>query len=215
MRVITRTPPSPADRATVAWDVDSTIWDFLAGFYATAQTRHAEHFADDRPDGDLWDHVSSRIGDPAAQALLPEVYSAAVMGRHGALPGAVEATVAARAAGARIVIMTHRPPEAADETARFLDDSGAHWDELRCGFDAKVLACTTEGFGVIIDDRPQTLEEAATAGLETLTIEWTWTREVCARYPQIIQRPDWHTLTPEVLGAIERVASGTTRARLR
>jgi hypothetical protein len=206
MRVITRNAPRGDDRATVAWDVDSTLWDFLAGFYSTAQFRHAEHFPHPQPVEDLWDHVAARIGEAGAQALLPEVYSAAVMGRHGALPGAVEATLAARVAGARVVIMTARPPEAADETALFLDQAGVAWDELRCGFDCKVTACVAEGFGVIVDDHSGTLEKAAVANLEALTISWPWTAEVCTRYPQIIHAPDWAKLTPEVLAAIERVA---------
>jgi hypothetical protein len=211
VRVIVRNPPSPADRAAVAWDVDSTVWDFLSGFYDLAHARHGALLPARAPATGTWAYVTERIGHDAAIALLPDVYDADYMGRYGPLPGAVEATHAARAAGARVVVMTHRPPEAADGTARFLDEAGFHWDELRCGFDCKVTACRAMGIDVIVDDRPETIELAVERGLQVLTISWHWTDEVCARLP-VRHAPDYARLTPLVLEAIERAAAAATRA---
>lgn len=202
MRVIVRNPPSPHDRGAVAWDVDATLWDFLAGFYDLIRAEHAHLPVAPPEGGSVWAFVVDAVGIDAARAVLPRLYEPDVMARYGCLPGAVEATHAVRAAGARVIVMTHRPPEAADGTARFLDEHGVHWDELRCGFDCKVTACGELGASVIVDDRPQTLELAVERGIRAFTIWWPHNAEVCARHP-ITHARGYDELLPAILAALE------------
>lgn len=210
MRVIVRSPREPRHTAAVAWDVDSTMWDFLAAFYDLAREASLADGAPDPlpatpPQGvDLWRVAVDRIGQERASALLPALFSPEVMLRYGPLPGAVEATHAVRDAGARIVVMTHRPPEAAEGTARFLDESGFHWDELRCGFDCKITACGELDVGVIVDDRSATLALAVERGVEALTLRWPHNADVLAEHPAIGHGPDYAALLPLLLGAVER-----------
>jgi len=204
VRIIIRSPREPRHTAGVAWDVDATMWDFLAAFYDEARGEEPDLPVLPPAGENLWRYVVDRIGRERASALLPRLYDPGLMARYGPLPGAVAATHAVRDAGARVVVMTHRPPEAAEGTARFLDDAGFHWDELRCGFDCKVTACGELGVGVIVDDRPETLELARARGIAALTIGWPHNAAACAGDPGIVHAPDYATLLPELLSAVER-----------
>lgn len=205
MRIVVRNPPSGAERAVVAWDVDATMWDFHRAFYDAARREHADLPERPPPGAVTWAWVRDRIGLDAATAVLPTVHGFEWMGRYGPLPGAVEATHAVRAAGARIVVMTHRPPEAAQDTERFLDGAGFHWDELRVGTDCKVTACGALGAGVIIDDMPSTLERAVAHGLEALTIVWPHNAALCAE-GSVRHAADYAGLLPQILAAVETAA---------
>ena len=184
------------------------MWDFLAAFYGEARAEEPALPVPPPAEANLWELVVGHIGLERARALLPRLYEPALMARYGPLPGAVAATHAVRDAGARVVVMTHRPPEAAEGTARFLDEAGFHWDELRCGFDCKITACGELGVGVIVDDRPATLELARERGIAALTIRWPHNASLCARDPGIVHAPDYATLLPQLLEAVERAAAG-------
>lgn len=207
MRVIVRNPPGPHHRGGVAWDVDATLWDFLRGFYDVCRDAHPRLPHAPPAGEDCWVFVTRTIGLDAARAVLPSLYEPEVMARYGALPGAAEATHAVRAAGARVVVMTHRPPEAAEGTATFLDDHGIHWDELRCGFDCKVTACLEMGVGVIVDDRPETIELALSRGLRALTLRWPHNADVRER-AAVDHADDYAGLLPLILGALEGTSPG-------
>ena len=209
MRVVVRNPPTGSERAVVAWDVDATMWDFHRAFYDAARAAHV-HLPPAPPAGVItWHWVCERIGHAAAVEVLPTVHTRDWMVRYGPLPGAVEATHAVRAAGARVVVMTHRPEDAADHTQRFLDELGFHWDELRVGPDCKVTACGELGAGVIVDDMPFTLERAVAHGMEALTIAWPHNADLCAG-GTIRHAPDYAGLLPEILAAVERAAARST-----
>lgn len=200
VKVIVRNPPRPGQTGGVAWDVDATLWDFVRGFYDAARAAHP-HLPERPPEGeDLWRYVVSDVGLDAARLLLPDLYRPEVMARYGALPGAAAATHAVREAGGRVVIMTFRPPEAATGTARFLDDAGIHWDELRCGYDCKITACVEMGVRVIVDDRPETLDLAVSRGLHALTLRWPHNRHAC-RHP-VVHADDYAGLLPAILAAL-------------
>jgi hypothetical protein len=97
--------------------------------------------------------------------------------------------------------MTHRPPEAAEGTARFLDAAGIHWDELRCGYDCKVTACLDMGVRVIIDDRLDTLRLAVERGLHAFTLRWPHNAEICAG-TAVVHADDYDGLLPGILAAL-------------
>lgn len=203
MRVIVRNPPSPDDRGAVAWDVDSTLWDFLSGFYDEMRGDHPHLPPRPPAEGSVWTYVVDRVGLDAARSVLPRLYTPEVMARYGPLPGAVEATHAVRAAGARVIVMTYRPPEAAEGTARFLDEFGVHWDELRCGYDCKVTACGHLGATVIVDDHPETLRLAVERGVHAFTISWPHNADVCAEHPPITHARGYEELLPGILAALD------------
>jgi hypothetical protein len=205
VRIVVRNPPSGNERAVVAWDVDATMWDFHRAFYDACREVHV-HLPSEPPAGEVtWRWVCDRIGHENAVAVLPKVHTADWMVRYGPLPGAVEATHAVRAAGARVVVMTHRPPDTAPDTQRFLDEAGFHWDELRVGQDCKVTACGALGASVIVDDMPSTLERAVARGIEALTIAWPHNAEIRAA-GRVLHAPDYAGLLPQILAAVERAA---------
>ena len=72
---------------------------------------------------------------------------------------------------------SHRRPQTADATARWLEQIGLPVDDLHCSFD-KVSRCVDLGIDVLVDDSPVNIARAREAGIVAATIIHPWNEEV-------------------------------------
>ena len=185
-------------------DIDSTLHHYWEQLREVVRRRHGI----DMPYEDQVDwHV---------RTLPQEVLFECVMETHteefvlAAEPyeGAVETVRRWHEQGHFIHITSHRPVEAHDHTARWLDQIGLPHDELYCSWD-KISRCVEIGIDILIDDSPVNLRRAADAGLTAATIEHPWNRELIEADPRIVHAPDWPGLERALaltLGSEERAA---------
>jgi uncharacterized HAD superfamily protein len=112
-----------------------------------------------------------------------------------AFPDAVAALRDWRAAGARVHIVSDRHKRTTPATVAWLDASGIERDTvvLRSGID-KVSYALSHKIGLIIDDKPLTLENARQAGIRTATLSLPYNRPLLAAAPEIIRASNWRVL---------------------
>lgn len=162
-----------------------------------------EQFGIDHPDLErdiiaTWDGLAIHAGD-----RIREVFAAALtadqMLRVGLYPGAADITRELAERGYRVAIVTHRPPETAEEVADACDALGVAADEYFVGFADKIEHCRALGARVLVDDKPSTIEACVAAGLPVLTLGHPYNEEVCARNG-IAPASDWAELRAQLLG---------------
>jgi uncharacterized protein len=172
----------------IAVDIDSTLhhyWDQLA---AIAKKR----FGVDLPYETQLTWEISLLRPEQARACVAESHTAPHVLAAEPYPGAVETIRNWHEAGHFIHITSHRSIEAQEATASWLEQIGLPYDELYCSFD-KVSRCIELEIDVLIDDSPQTLLQAAEAGITGATIVHPWNRDLCEE-EDILCAPDWPTL---------------------
>jgi beta-phosphoglucomutase-like phosphatase (HAD superfamily) len=117
--------------------------------------------------------------------------------------GAVETVSAWRQRGHWIHVTSHRRPQTAEATARWLEQIGMPFDDLHCSFD-KVTRCMELGIDVLVDDSPRNIERAREAGMVAATIVHPW-NEHLAREDGVIGARDWHELRRKLDPVLERL----------
>jgi uncharacterized protein len=182
----------------IAIDIDSTLHHYWDQLRAVVLRRHGVDLPYERQTD--W-HVS---------VLPAEDLSAAVLETHGAdlvlaaepYPGAVETVQAWHDAGHYVHITSHRPVEAHDHTAQWLDRIGLAYDDLYCSYD-KISRCVELGIDVLIDDSPTNMRRAHERGILAATLRHPWNADLCAEQGFLCAE-DW----PELRKALEPVLSG-------
>lgn len=135
------------------------------------------------------------------EAIIADFYAATAHDALAALEGAQASCLALRAAGARLIIVTARRPEAAPVTERLVERLfPGLFAELRAvGHQPdKVKALRAARARLLIDDNPRQIRRAADAGVPTILFgERPWNREVA--WPR--RARSWAELAPAaVLG---------------
>lgn len=173
----------------LAIDVDSTLHDYWSQFRAAALELHGV----DLP----YEHQTEWAVPQLTGAQLGEVIDHTHRDEQilqGALyPGAAEAIAGWREAGHRILITTHRRPEAHAVTEQWLRLVGVPFDELRCGY-LKVQHCTEVGAELLIDDSPTNMVQALEAGVAVATLRHPWNAALCRTEPRVVHAERWPTL---------------------
>ena len=181
----------------VALDVDSTLYRLLEAMQRLPGGERIRYEI-----CDTWAaliHLSG--GLEQMKALLAQAMTYDAMRDAGLFPGARAAVDALHEAGAEIHVMTCRPEAVAGDTERFLRDEGIRFHSFSCRepFD-KIALCRQLGVRVIVDDQPDTLEQAHAAGIQALTLDHLYTREVVGRLG-LRSASSWAELGPMVLSA--------------
>jgi uncharacterized HAD superfamily protein len=115
-------------------------------------------------------------------------------------PGVAETLSAWRDQGAVIHIVTHRAVARLDATRSWLSTHGIPYDELVCHPSIDKFAyARSQGLNLVIDDKPDLLEQCATNEMPAATISLPYHRAILARFPQIITGTDW----PELSGRLD------------
>ncbi|WP_217924634.1 hypothetical protein [Miltoncostaea oceani] len=171
----------PGQRA-IALDFDSTLWDLSR---ATAREAAAEL---GRDEDELLAIISAEWGGIDSLGTPEQVmrwfrrcFVIEGMRPHGLLAGVELALAELEAAGYHIVVMTARPDDVIDHVCEFLAEFRAPVHEVRCGFYDKIAECVKEGIDVLVDDKPETIEQAHAGGIRVLTLRWPYNAEVIDR----------------------------------
>lgn len=184
-------------RPTLALDVDSTVWNTGASvreavLEVTGETLDLESIS-------TWTHLLDAYGEEATTEVFDRVFSAQRVGDRELYPGAAE--VLRRLQGERGVVV-HFVTRGDDAIEPHLDP----W--LREHFGPGVGLTVTAGdklavlqqigaFGMI-DDRPETLERVADAGLWAAARIQPWNRELVAARADVHGFWDWREV-PDLL----------------
>jgi uncharacterized HAD superfamily protein len=182
----------------IAIDIDSTLHHYWDQIEAIAQREYgvALPYADQRewgittiPHDQL--HACVKLTHSEEYILAAEPY-----------PDAVETVTKWHEDGHWIHITSHRDPGATAATARWLDQIGLPYDDLRCDYN-KVARCVELGIDILIDDSPWNMKAARDEGILPVTLLHPWNEELAAEDGMIGVR-DWRELREALAPRLEQ-----------
>ena len=185
--------------AKIALDIDSTLhpyWDLL-------QRVVRERYGVELPYEDQRGWGITALERDAVIHCVEETHTDENILAGVPYEGAVETVQEWHAQGHWIHVTSHRRPQTADATARWLEQIGLPVDDLHCSFD-KVSRCVDLGIDVLVDDSPFNIARAQEAGIVAATIIHPWNEEVVERNGVIGAR-DWDGLRERLAPVLERL----------
>ena len=190
-------------------DVDSTVWDLTAWVCDAAFDVTGERLDPDSLS--TWTHVLDAYGEEAAIEIYTRALSPKRVGERLPYPGSAEVLRALqKERGVRIHFITHNwDPEAM--TPRL-----GPWLREHYGPDVGLTVTTEDKLGILedlgafgmVDDRPETLERVAEAGLWAATMLQPWNRELVAGHPKIMGFESWYEV-PDLLPPLPAIGERT------
>jgi len=137
---------------TAVIDIDNTLWQFCDAFLDELKKVNSAFPPVAR--WDTWDFFTPYCTEEQFMAAVDAVHLRQDSDEHRPYPGARGFLRSLREQGYRVVIASHRKPEMAGPTERWLAKHGLPYDELHLSFDKSVLF---KDAAVVVDDAPQTL----------------------------------------------------------
>ena len=197
-----------SDRATLACDVDSTVWDLTAWVCEAVRDVTGEDL--DPESLSTWTHVLEAYGEEAAFAVYERALDPGRVREREPYPGAVEALRDLREKGVKLHFVTQNwDPEG-------MAPHLAPWLREYFGEDVGLTVTTEDKLGILqelgafgmVDDRPGTIERVADAGLWAATMIQPWNRELVARRDDIIGFESWYEFPDLLLPSLPGDADG-------
>jgi len=185
--------------ARIALDIDSTLhpyWDLL-------QRIVLERYGVELPYEEQRDWGITLLERDAVVHCVEESHSDENIAAGVPYEGAVETVRAWHEQGHWIHVTSHRRPQTAEATARWLEAIGLPYDDLHCSFD-KVTRCVELGIHVLVDDSPINIARAREAGIVPATILHPWNEELVDT-DGVIGARDWEGLRRELDPVLERI----------
>jgi 5'(3')-deoxyribonucleotidase len=185
-------------RPTLCLDIDSTIWD--TGAWVCAAVLEVAGEALDVDEVTTWTHVLDTYGEKTTTIIFDRVFDPARIREREPYPGAPEALrVLQEDFGIEIHFLTHNDPEIMPPRLR-------PWLEAHFGPRIGLTVTMADKLGVLeelgafglIDDRPDTIERVADAGLWTATKIQPWNRNLVAKRSDVQGFHDWNQV-PDLL----------------
>ena len=181
----------------IAIDIDSTLhpyWDLLS-------ESSRRRFGIELPYDEQLTWGITRLRPDQLELCIAETHTDENILAGRPYPGAVETVGRWHAAGHHVLVASHRNPQCAPATRRWLEHIGLAHDALYCDFD-KVGHCVQDRIDVLIDDSPENLARAAQGGILAATLVHPWNRDLCEVEPVISARdwPELERLLRPVLG---------------
>jgi uncharacterized protein len=174
--------------AKIALDIDSTLhpyWDLL-------QRIVLERHGVELPYEEQYEWGITALERDAVIHCVEESHSDENILAGVPYPDAVETVRDWHAAGHWIHVTSHRRPQTAEATTRWLEQIGMPYDDLHCSFD-KVTRCAELEIDVLVDDSPVNIMRAREAGITPATIIHPWNAELVER-EGVIAAHDWAEL---------------------
>ncbi|MBA2715252.1 MAG: HAD family hydrolase [Rubrobacteraceae bacterium] len=178
-------------KPTLCIDVDSTIWD--TGAWVCAAVLEVTGETLDVNEVTTWTHVLDTYGEETTTVIFDRVFDPARIHKREPYPGAREVLRALQESpGIRIHFVTHNDPE-------IMPPLLGPWLETHFGpnvgltvtmDDKLAIIKELEAFG-LIDDRPDTIERVADAGLWAATKLQPWNRDLVARRSDVHSFHHW------------------------
>jgi beta-phosphoglucomutase-like phosphatase (HAD superfamily) len=188
--------------AKIALDIDSTLhhyWDLL-------QRVARERYGVDLPYEEQRDWGITALERDAVVHCVEETHSDENILAGVPYEGAVETVRDWHEQGHWIHVTSHRRPQTAEATARWLEQIGMPFDDLHCSFD-KVTRCVDLGIHVLVDDSPRNIARAREAGMVAATILHPWNEHLVGE-DGVIGARDWSELRKELDPVLERLGAG-------
>jgi uncharacterized protein len=185
--------------AKIALDIDSTLhpyWDLL-------QRVVRDRYGVELPYEEQRDWGITALERDAVIHCVEETHTDENILAGVPYEGAVETVQEWHAQGHWIHVTSHRRPQTAAATARWLEQIGLPADDLHCSFD-KVSRCVNLGIDVLVDDSPVNIARAQEAGIVAATIIHPWNEEVVER-DGVIGARDWAGLRERLAPVLERL----------
>jgi uncharacterized protein len=185
--------------AKIALDIDSTLhhyWDLL-------QRVARERYGVELPYEEQRDWGITVLERDAVVHCVEETHSDENILAGVPYEGAVETVRGWHERGHWIHVTSHRRPQTAEATARWLEQIGMPFDDLHCSFD-KVTRCVELGIHVLVDDSPRNIAGARNAGMVAATIVHPWNEHLVGR-DGVIGARDWNELGRRLDPVIERL----------
>jgi hypothetical protein len=171
--------------ARIALDIDSTLhqyWDLL-------QRIVRERYGVELPYEEQRDWGITALERDAVIHCVEETHTDENILAAVPYDDAVETVRDWHEQGHWIHVTSHRRPQTAAATARWLEQIGMPYDDLHCSFD-KVARCVELGIHVLVDDSPVNIVRAREAGIVPATIIHPWNEELVER-DGVIGARDW------------------------
>jgi phosphoglycolate phosphatase-like HAD superfamily hydrolase len=176
---------------TLGVDVDSTIWN--TGAWICAAVLEITGEALDVDEVTTWTHVLDAYGEETTTVVFDRVFDPARIREREPYPGAPEVLRALQDdLGVKIHFVTHNDPEIMPPRLR-------PWLETHFGPDVGLTVTTEEKLGILeelgafglIDDKPDTIEKVADAGLWAATKIQPWNRDFVEERSDVRGFHDW------------------------
>ena len=192
-------------KSLLCLDVDSTIWD--TGAWVCSAVLEITGETLDTVRITTWTHVLDTYGEETTTTIFDRVFNPARIRERKPYPGASEVLCALQEKyGIDIHFVTHNDPEIMPP---YLEP----WLKAQFGPDVGLTVTTKDKLGSLerlgafglIDDRPDTIERVADAGLWAAAKTQPWNRDLLARRSDVQSFSDWRevpnllpsNLTPE------------------
>jgi phosphoglycolate phosphatase-like HAD superfamily hydrolase len=175
---------------TLALDLDSTLWDTGAGVREAAFEVTGERL----DVGSTWTHVLDACGEEAATEIFDRVFSPEAIRAREPYPGAAEVIRhLRRGLGMEVHVVTrgHDPGALRPHLELWLGERFGPEIGLTVTTGDKLPVLREIGAFGMIDDRPETLERVADAGLWAAARIQPWNRELVAARPDVHGFSDW------------------------
>ncbi len=181
----------------IAIDIDSTIhhyWDVLSEI-------SLRRFGVELPYEEQLTWGITRLRPEQLRICMQESHSDEMILHGRPYPHVVETVRGWHEAGHFVHVTSHRAPDRAQPTERWLQQIGLPFDDLHCSFD-KVTRCCELGIDLLIDDSPLNLTSAIERGIAVATILHPWNEELC-EVEGIAAGRDWTELASLLAPLIE------------
>jgi uncharacterized HAD superfamily protein len=192
--------------ARILVDIDATLYD-SAPLWAELFARF-HGIALKESDVVRWDWWRDFVSDAEFEDLIKAMHARSSVMSRRPFDGAPETIRRWHDQGIEIHIASDRATSSARVTGEWLRRHGIPYDHLICrrGID-KVEYAVEHGLGLIIDDRPDTIERAVAASIPAATLIYPYNRLVVERNPQVIAAKSW----PKLATRIEKRFGSTSR----
>lgn len=193
-------PADDRDRALrqVMLDIDG-----IAGRFIAAMSSRLPGGSFDENDCPAWKVYPRAFTDEQIASAARWAHSREGILAFGLQPGAAAGVSRLRAHGVAVHVCTRRPADLADGAAAALADHGLTWDSFHGSSDVeKVAWCQQRGIGVMLDDKPSTIERAAAAGMTVLSLHWTYNAHLQGA-AGVTLVDGWDTLASRTLAAVQ------------
>lgn len=196
-----RSDPATQHLRQLMLDVDSTIFPLLRIISMLPGGERVE-------EGKLrtWGELADRLGGvKPLLAMFDQAMRFENARRVGIYRAARGALAAARRHGVLIHVVTHRPPGAVEDTARFLDHFGVPHDSLLVDLHLdKAPWCVDHRVPLLVDDHPDTIEDAHRLGIIPTALAFHYNDAAATRAGARVA-DDWVGLGNHILDELEGV----------
>ncbi|MCK9275572.1 MAG: hypothetical protein M0P57_10845 [Syntrophales bacterium] len=153
-------------------DIDNTLWQFSDALYLELKKLNSNCSTPDQwCNFNVWEQYCS-FEDFIA--IINMIHHNQDSEQYRPYPEAQKFLTTLKNNGFQVIIASHRTPETAAPTERWLVRHGLPYDELHLSYDKTILFPEAD---IVVDDLPRTLEKAVKNGIPAAGLLFPWNKE--------------------------------------